>query len=36
MLKTNFEMTGDYVKVKTLNGPWIRYTGAAGWQEVSK
>lgn len=36
MLKTNFEMTKDYVKVKTLNGPWIRYTSAAGWQEVSK
>ena len=36
MLKTNFEMTGDYVKVKTLNGPWIKYTSAAGWQEVSK
>ncbi len=36
MLKTNFEMTGDYVKVKTLNGPWIKYTSAAGWQEVAK
>lgn len=36
MLKTHFEMTGDTVKVKTLNGPWIRYTSAAGWQEVSK
>jgi hypothetical protein len=36
MLKTNFEMTGDYVKVKTLNGPWVKYTSAAGWQEVAK
>ncbi len=36
ILKTNFEMTKDYVKVKTLNGPWIKYTPAAGWQEVSK
>jgi hypothetical protein len=36
MLKTNFEMTGDTVKVKTLNGPWIKYTSAAGWQEVAK
>jgi hypothetical protein len=36
MLKTNFEMTKDYVKVKTLNGPWIKYTPATGWQEVSK
>jgi len=36
MLKTNFEMTKDTVKVKTLNGPWIKYTSAAGWQEVSK
>jgi hypothetical protein len=36
MLNKNFEMTKDYVKVKTLNGPWIKYTTAAGWQEVAK
>jgi hypothetical protein len=36
MLKTNFEMTKDHVKVKTLNGPWIKYTPATGWQEVAK
>ena len=36
MLKTNFEMTKDYVKVKTLNGPWIKYTSASGWQETAK
>jgi hypothetical protein len=36
MLKTNFELTKDYAKVKTLNGPWIRYTPATGWQEVAK
>jgi hypothetical protein len=36
MLNRNFEMTKDYIKVKTLNGPWIKYTTAAGWQEVAK
>jgi hypothetical protein len=36
MLKTNFEMTKDTVKVKTLNGPWIKYTSATGWQETAK
>ncbi len=35
-LKTNFELTKDYAKVKTLNGPWIKYTPASGWQEVAK
>lgn len=36
MLNRNFEMTKDYVKVKILNGPWIKYTTATGWQEVAK
>jgi hypothetical protein len=34
MLKTNFEMTADYVKVKILNGPFIKYTSAGGWVET--
>jgi len=36
MLNKNFEMTKDYVKVKILNGPWIKYMTATGWQEVAK
>ena len=36
-LRTNFEMTADYVKVKVLNGPWIRYaTGTSGWTEMGR
>jgi hypothetical protein len=35
-LKTNFELTKDYARVKTLNGPWIKYTPATGWQEIAK
>lgn len=35
-LKVNFEISNDYVKVKTLNGPFIKYTTAGGWQQVSK
>lgn len=33
MLKTNFEFTDQYVKVKTLNGPFYKYTTAGGWQK---
>ena len=36
-LKTNFEMTADYVKVKILNGPWIRYApNQNGWAELGR
>lgn len=30
-LNTNFEITADYVKVKILNGPFIKYASASGW-----
>ncbi len=36
-LKTNFEMTADHVKVKILNGPWIRYApNQNGWAELGR
>ena len=35
-LKVNFEITNDYVKVKTLGGPFIKYTSSGGWQQVAK
>jgi len=34
MLNKNFEMTKDYVKVKVLNGPFIKYTTVTGWVET--
>jgi hypothetical protein len=34
MLKSNFEMTRDYVKVRILNGPFIKYTSTSGWIET--
>lgn len=34
MLNKNFEITRDYVKVKILNGPFIKYTTATGWVET--
>jgi hypothetical protein len=33
MLKTNIEFTDQYVKVKTLNGPFYKYTAGSGWQK---
>lgn len=33
MLKTNIEFTDQYVRVKTLNGPFYKYTTAGGWQK---
>jgi hypothetical protein len=34
MLNKNFELTPDYAKVKILNGPFIKYTSASGWDET--